>query len=151
MTLYATTFSLGLPGVESQYVELTPVVVGDFLQNAVAFGKIGFNWEELSESGNEYLLTPDVIAYFVNRWNWRALSRNSNLKLNFTFIDRFIDKWDWAELIDCWRREEFYSKEFFDKYRSHIPLNAFIEGSRLANELVEKEAEIIKKELTSHC
>ena len=109
------------------------------------------NWEELSESGNEYLLTPDVIAYFVNRWNWRALSRNSNLKLDFTFIDRFIDKWDWAELIDCWRREEFYSKEFFDKYRSHIPLNAFIEGSRLANELVEKEAEIIKKELTSHC
>lgn len=109
------------------------------------------NWEELSESGNEFLLTPDVIAYFVNRWNWRALSRNSNLKLDFTFIDRFIDKWDWAELIDCWRREEFYTKEFLEKYRCHIPLNAFIEGSRLANELVEKETEIIKKELTSHC
>ena len=109
------------------------------------------NWEGLSESGNEFLLTPDVIAYFVNRWNWRALSRNSYLKLDFAFIDRFIDKWDWAELINCWDRDELYSKEFFDKYRSHIPLNALLEGSRLANDLVEMEAEIIMKELTIHC
>ena len=109
------------------------------------------NWEELSESENEFLLTPDVIAYFVNRWNWRALSRNSYLKLDFAFIDRFIDKWDWAELINCWDRDELYSKEFFDKYRSHIPLNAFIEVSCLAHALAEKEAEIIMKELTSHC
>ena len=108
------------------------------------------NWEELSDSGNEYLLTPDVIAYFVNRWNWRALSRNSNLKLDYTFIDRFVDKWDWAELIDCWRHENFYNKEFFDRYRNHIPLTPFFDNSRLVNELVEKETEQIKKELTSH-
>ncbi|MCR4829741.1 MAG: hypothetical protein K5864_09835 [Bacteroidales bacterium] len=109
------------------------------------------NWEELSGNGNEYLLTPDVIAYFVNRWNWHTLSRNSNLKLDFTFVDRFIDKWDWQELIDSWRREDFYTKEFFDRYRSHIPLTSFLENSRLVNELVEKEMEQIKKELTSHC
>lgn len=109
------------------------------------------NWEALSESSNEYLLTPDVIAYFVNRWNWRALSRNHNLKLDYTFIDRFIDKWDWSELIDCWGRENLYTKEFFDRYRSHIPLTPFFDNSRLANEMVEKEAEEIKKELTSHC
>lgn len=108
------------------------------------------DWEALSESGNDYLLTPDVIAYFVNRWNWRALSRNSNLKLDYTFIDRFIDKWDWAELIDSWRCEDFYNKEFFDRYRSHIPLTPFLENSRLVNDMVEKETEQIKKELTSH-
>lgn len=108
------------------------------------------NWETLSESSNEYLLTPDVIAYFVNRWNWRALSRNHSLKLDYTFIDRFIDKWDWAELIDCWRREDFYTREFFDRYRDYIPLTPFLENSRFVNELVDKEAERIKKELTSH-
>lgn len=109
------------------------------------------NWEELSDSGNEYLLTPDVIAYFVNRWNWRTLSSNSNLKLDYTFIDRFVDKWDWSVLIDCWHREDCYTKEFFDRYRSHIPLTLFLDNSRLLNELVDKEAERIKKELTSHC
>ena len=109
------------------------------------------NWEELSESSNDYLLTPDVIAYFVNRWNWRVLSRNNSLKLDYTFIDRFIDKWDWSELIECWGREDLYNKVFFDRYRSHIPLTPFLDNSRLVNEMVEKEAEQIKKELTSHC
>ena len=108
------------------------------------------NWEELSESSNDYLLTPDVIAYFVNRWNWRVLSRNNSLKLDYTFIDRFIDKWDWSELIECWGREDLYNKVFFDRYRSHIPLTPFLDNSRLVNEMVEKEAEQIKKELTSH-
>ena len=109
------------------------------------------NWEELSESSNDYLLTPDVIAYFVNRWNWRVLSRNHSLKLDYTFIDRFIDKWDWSELIECWGREDLYNKVFFDRYRSHIPLTPFLDNSRLVNEMVEREAEQIKKELTSHC
>ncbi len=49
MTLYATTSSLGLPSVEPQYVELTPNVIGDFLQNAVAFGKIGFSPQVIAD------------------------------------------------------------------------------------------------------
>lgn len=49
MTLYATIFSLGHPGVEPQYVELTPDVIGDFLQNAVVFEKIGFSPQVIAD------------------------------------------------------------------------------------------------------
>ena len=37
MTLYASSFSLGLEGIEPQYVELTPKVVSDLIHDAVAF------------------------------------------------------------------------------------------------------------------
>jgi hypothetical protein len=49
MTLYATTFSLGLPGVEPEYVELTPEVIRDFLNTAVAFEKIGFSPQVIAD------------------------------------------------------------------------------------------------------
>ena len=43
MTLYTTTFSLGLEGIMPQYVELTPDVIKDFLHVVDAFEKIGFS------------------------------------------------------------------------------------------------------------
>lgn len=49
MTLYATTFSLGMDGVKPEYVELTPDVIRDFLHNAVAFEKIGFSNQVIAD------------------------------------------------------------------------------------------------------
>lgn len=110
------------------------------------------DWEELSDSRNEYLLTPDIIAYFVNRWNWRKLSGNTNIQLDNLFIDRFIDRWDWSELIDLgYKREELYTREFFERYRKYIPLHRFLNDSWLLRELLNKEEERLKKDLTSHC
>ena len=73
MTLYATTFSLGLPGVEPEYVELTPDVIRDFLQNAVAFEKIGFS--------------PQVIADLVVKCP-TVDDRINALKKKYHFTDR---------------------------------------------------------------
>ncbi|MBQ9545965.1 MAG: hypothetical protein IJU90_01580 [Bacteroidales bacterium] len=110
------------------------------------------DWEALSDSSNEYLLTPDVIAYFVNRWNWHKLSGNYNLNLDYLFIDRFIDRWDWEELIDRgYRGEDIYGREFFERYRSHIPMHAFLGNSSLLQKMQEQEAERIKRELTGGC
>lgn len=109
------------------------------------------DWEELSDSSNEYLFTPDIIAYFINRWNWRKLSGNNYIKLNNLFIDRFADRWDWTELINSrYNGDELYTREFFDRYRKHIPMQAFLDDSSLLRELQSKEVERLKKELTSH-
>ena len=108
------------------------------------------DWEELSSCKNKYLLTPDVIAYFVNRWNWRNLSRNSALTLDYTFIDRFIDRWDWSELVARWI-DDIYSIEFYERYRSHIPMDAVTEGSPLLDRIVQSETDRIMKDLTKGC
>lgn len=110
------------------------------------------DWEELSDSDNEYLLTPDVIAYFINRWNWGKLSRNYSISLNPLFIDRFVDHWDWAELIDRYDGvENLYSRDFYERYRKYIPMHTFLNDSHLLRELQDKEVSRIKEELTSHC
>ena len=57
MTLYTTIFSLGLDGVKPEYVELTPDVIKDFLHNAVAFEKIGFSQQVIS---NLVVIRPTV-------------------------------------------------------------------------------------------
>ena len=49
MTLYASSYSLGLDGVEPYYVELTPKVVSDLICDAVAFEKIGFSPQGIAD------------------------------------------------------------------------------------------------------
>jgi hypothetical protein len=49
MTLYTTTFSLGMEGFMPQYVELTPDVIKDFLHVVDAFEKIGFSQQVISD------------------------------------------------------------------------------------------------------
>lgn len=38
------------------------------------------------------------INSYTNRWNWKALSTNSDLPLSLDLIERFADRWDWASL-----------------------------------------------------
>ena len=113
------------------------------------------DWESLSDSSNEYLLTPDVIAYFANRWNWHTLSANSSMKLNNLVIDRFIDRWDWEALINrgYFRRDEedLYNRDFFERYRKYIPIHAFLDNSSLLRCIQDQEEERIKKELIGTC
>lgn len=73
MTLYATTSSLGHSGVEPQYVELTPEVIRDFLNNVVAFEKIGFS--------------PQVIADLVFKY-LTVEERTRELMANYHLADR---------------------------------------------------------------
>ena len=49
MTIYASSYSIGLEGVEPYYVELTPKVVSDLIRDAVAFEKIGFSTQVIAD------------------------------------------------------------------------------------------------------
>ena len=103
------------------------------------------NWKEVS-GNNEIHWTVKL----VEKWNWRNLSRNSALTLDYTFIDRFIDRWDWSELVVRWI-DDIYSIEFYERYRSHIPMDAVTEGSALLDRIVQSETDRMMKDLTKGC
>lgn len=77
---------------------------------------------------------------------WSVLSGNSDLNLNYQMIDRFIDLWDWSELIDRWREEELYTLDFMERYADKIP-SSKLQDSRLWTALVEKRAKDLKLEV----
>jgi hypothetical protein len=61
MTLYTTTFSLGMEGIMPQYVELTPDVIKDFLHVVDAFEKIGYSHQVISDLADKNPTVDDRI------------------------------------------------------------------------------------------
>jgi hypothetical protein len=65
------------------------------------------DWKELSNTGCETILTEETLEQYKAYWDWSVLSGNSELKLNYQQIDRFIDLWDWSELITVGARKNY--------------------------------------------
>lgn len=61
-------------------------------------------------------------------------------------IDKFIDQWDWSELINRWHGDELYDIEFLERYADKIP-SSKLQDSRLWNRLVEKRTKELKQEV----
>ena len=104
------------------------------------------DWKELSNTGCETILTEETLEQFKGYWDWSVLSGNSYLKLNYQMIDRFIDLWDWSELIDRWLWEQLYTLDFLDRHADKIP-SSKLQDSRLWTALVEKRAKDLKLEV----
>ena len=107
------------------------------------------DWKEFSEFLSEKLLYEEVIDRFKDKWDWKALSSNSGLKLTYELLDRYIDRWDWSTIIKRgeWNeREELFSLEFLKRYQDRIPIEE-LEDSELWMDIVEKEMGTIKKEM----
>lgn len=84
----------------------------------------------------------NIIKKYESYWNWQLLSKNAE-NIPSEIIERFIDKWDWKELID--NRNIIWSFELFEKFKRHIPVSDFdhLKQSALWSELVEIEKQII--------
>lgn len=96
------------------------------------------DWYRLSRSGNVSVVgNPEILEQFKNDFNWNELSRNCHIKLSYELIDRFIDLWDWSELIDRYSDEELYSFDFMEKYLDRIPSKK-LQDSHLWERLVEE-------------
>ena len=104
------------------------------------------DWKVLSNTGCETILTEETQEQFKVYWDWSVLSGNSDLNLNYQMIDRFIDLWDWSELIDRWREEELYTLHLMERYADKIP-SSKLQDSRLWTDLVEKRAKDLKLEV----
>ena len=104
------------------------------------------DWKVLSSRGCETILTEETLEQFKGYWDWSVLSGNIRLNLNYQMIDRFIDLWDWSELIDCWRWEELYTLNFLERYADKIPTSK-LQDSRLWTVLVEQREKELKLEV----
>ena len=62
-------------------------------------------------------------------------------------IDKYIDRWDWAKLINGhWREEEIYSLDFLKRYQQYIPVDK-LEDSALWDAIIDEAVENIKKDM----
>ncbi|WP_418495759.1 hypothetical protein [Coprobacter sp.] len=104
------------------------------------------DWQELSSTGCETILTEDCLEQFKDYWDWSKLSYNNNIELDYQLIDRFIDQWDWSELINRWRNDKLYNIDFLERYADKIP-SSQPQDSHLWRELVEERAKELKLEV----
>ena len=93
------------------------------------------DWIELSRRINSSAITPFIIEKFKEYWNWKELSSNTNIKLSYELLDCYVERWDWAEIIDRYR-ENLFDEEFLYRYQEYIPISK-LQDSRLWQEIVE--------------
>ena len=90
-----------------------------------------------------------IIEQFKDKWDWTELSGNCSLKLTYELLDKYIDRWDWSAIIQ-WRRwdkdNNVFSFDFLKRYQDRIPIDE-LEESALWSEIIDEEAEAIKKEM----
>ena len=66
--------------------------------------------------------------------------------MNYQLIDRFIDQWDWHELINRWHEDNLYNIDFLERYADKIP-SSKLQDSRLWTALVEQRKKELKLEV----
>ena len=97
-------------------------------------------------SRHRCILTAGMFERFKAYWNWKILSSNSDVELDFELIDRFADRWDWRELIDR-HRDDLLNREFFERYKTYIPASE-LQHSRLWHNLVDERKLQLAREIT---
>ncbi len=68
--------------------------------------------------------------------------------MTWKLIDRFIDRWDWRELIDRYDNGKLYDRAFLERYKEYIPASE-LQNSRLWNEIVEQRKRQIAREIAA--
>ena len=81
------------------------------------------DWDVLSYYAPDYILKPEIIECFADRWNWEKLSGNCGLRLSYELLDKYADKWDWGQIINAWQDEDLFSIEFLYRYMKYIPID----------------------------
>ena len=79
------------------------------------------DWEKLSKTDCETILTEDCLEQFKDYWDWAELSDNRDVEFNYQLIDRFIDRWNWHKLINRWSEDKLYNIDFLERYADKIP------------------------------
>ena len=122
-------------------INWTPELIKDFANF--------IDWKEFSGSADEKLLCDEIIEQFKDKWDWAELSGNRNLKLSYELLDKHIDRWNWGAIIE-WRRwdsnNDIFSLDFLKRYQDRIPVDE-LENSALWSDIIDEEAEAIKKEM----
>ena len=104
--------------------------------------KHDIDWQQMSSWAGADLLCPEVVGRYADRWDWKELSRNTELPLETIAI--FADRLDWGELIERYNSSEnpIFDRAFLETYADYIPADR-LKDSTLWYALVgEREKEL---------
>ena len=104
------------------------------------------DWQQMSACAKEDLLCPEIVGRFADCWDWKELSRNTELPLET--IALFADRLDWGELIERYHDSghPIFDRAFLETFADHIPADR-LRDSTLWYALVEEREEELKKAL----
>jgi hypothetical protein len=102
------------------------------------------DWQQMSACAGADLLCPEVVERFADRWDWKELSRNTELPLET--IAMFADRLDWGELIERYNNSEnpIFDRAFLETYADYIPADR-LKDSTLWYALVEEKEKELKR------
>lgn len=74
--------------------------------------------------------SEELIARYVDRWDWNAMSQNEGIPWTMDLIDRYEDRWSWSKLS---RNEGLpWSEELIDRYAERWDFEAMSMNSVVA-------------------
>ncbi len=100
MTLYATNYSLGQTGEETQYVELTPEIIRDFISDASAFEKIGFCPQVIADLVVEYPSIDERTKVLKTKYNLTDRQAILVQTLPFHEVPLYFDKHEYTNQVE---------------------------------------------------
>lgn len=93
------------------------------------------DWMGVSKRINSLAITSSAIEKFKEYWNWEELSSNNDVQLSYELLDNYIDRWDWAGIIDRYN-VNLFNEDFLTHYQEYIPISK-LQDSRLWQEIIE--------------
>jgi hypothetical protein len=108
--------------------------------------KYNIDWQQMSSWASADLLCPEIVGRYADRWDWKELSRNTELPLET--IGLFADRLDWGELIERYNSSEnpIFGRAFLETYADYIPADR-LKDSTLWYALVEERGKELKRAL----
>ena len=106
------------------------------------------DWRVLSESGRQGLFSPENLRRFSSRWDWTALSSNSNVQWTTEKVEEFKDIIDWGAFIDIGWRIDIFSLDFFEQYKEYFPAS-LLQQSRLWDSIIDIYKDRLVEEILS--
>lgn len=102
------------------------------------------NWKILSSTTQNSLLVPEILERFIDRWDWKELSKNCHIPIET--IRKMADYIDWKELITYNYREDIYGMAFYKEFADRIP-ESDLKDSCLWHVIVEEKVTTLRSVL----
>ena len=107
------------------------------------------DWKVFSKYADGKLLFDEVIEQFKDKWDWNALSSNTNINFTIELLEKYFDRWDLSIVIQwrCWDRDiDSSSFDLLKRIRDLLPVD-YLENTGFWDAVLDKEVDEIIKEM----
>jgi hypothetical protein len=94
-------------------------------------------WRTLSKGSFRGLYSSENLKRYSSKWDWSELSSNSSVEWTMAKVEEFKDFIVWDRIINVggWTKVDFYTLEFYEKYKAYIPASS-LKNSALWNTIM---------------